>query len=89
MSVITRLAAVSERPRTAVLAGLEFNDTKILKAVRPGDQLAVTKEHVHKRESLTRQDRGIVSSLIEVKNQNDELCLSTISVILVAKRPTG
>ncbi len=65
MAIITRLGAVSERPRTAVLAGLEFDDVKILKAVRPGDKLAVTKEHIHKRESRTRPDCGIVRTLMK------------------------
>lgn len=87
MSVMSRLASISERYIIAHLAALELERVQIVNPVRPGDQLTVTEEYVDKRESSTHPDRGILRTLVEVKNQNDELCLSAISLTLVAKRP--
>ena len=87
MSIVTRAASIAEQPRMAILAGLEYERVQIPNPVRPGDQLVVTAEFIDKRESVTKPDRGIVRTLVEVKNQNDELVLSAVGVGLVAKRP--
>ncbi len=88
LSIVSRLGSLSERFRIAALAIMEMERAQILNPVRPGDKLVVTEEHLEKRESRTRPDRGILHTRNEVKNQNDELCVSIVSVILVAKRPT-
>jgi acyl dehydratase len=87
LSIISRLGSISERAIIAFLAILEMERFQILNPVRPGDRLIVTEEHLDKRESRTRPDRGIVRILNEVKNQNGELCVSVVSVVLVSKRP--
>ncbi|MFC1925518.1 MaoC/PaaZ C-terminal domain-containing protein [Chloroflexota bacterium] len=87
LSVIRRLNTVTKQPALAILVGLGYEKVQIVNPVRPGDKLVVTKEYIGKRESRTEADRGIIRTLNEVKNQNDELCLSTITVALVAKRP--
>ncbi len=87
LAVTHRLNIMTKQPRLAVLAGLGYEGIQTPNPVRPGDQLVLTKEYIDKRESRTDADRGIVHILIEVKNQNNELCLSTVGVALVAKRP--
>lgn len=88
MCIVTRLSSTSENSLIAYLAGLGMEGVQIVNPVRPGDRLVVTEEHTDKRESRTSPDRGIVRILNEVKNQNDELCVSMVSVALVSKRPT-
>ena len=59
-----------ERPRTAAVAGLGFDQLRMLRAVRPGDRLGQTTEIVGVRPSATRRDRGIVQARRTVHNQN-------------------
>jgi len=87
LSVISRLGSISERARVAFLAILEMERFQIFNPVRPGDRLVVTEEHLDKRESRTNSDRGIVRTRNEVNNQNGQVCVSVVSVALVAKRP--
>lgn len=88
LCVISRLYSITKQPRLAVLAGFGYERVEILNPVRPDDKLMVIKEYIDKRESNTDADRGIVRILTEVKNQNDELCLSTVGTALVAKKPS-
>ena len=87
LSIISRLGSITEKARIAFLAIVEMERARILNPVRPGDQLVVTEEHIDKRESRTRPDRGIVRTINEVRNQNDDLCVSIVSLALVSKRP--
>lgn len=87
LSVISRLGAISERARIAFLAILEMESCRIFNPVRPGDQLLVTEEHLEKRESSANSGRGIVRTRNEIKNQDGQVCVSVVSVALVAKRP--
>ncbi len=87
MAIVSRLGSISERSLIAYIAGLELERVQIANPVRPGDRLIVTEEHLDKRESHTHPDRGIVRTLTEVKNQNDELCIDILSLALVSKRP--
>ena len=86
LCIITLLAQMQETPDVANLGLLEYERVKILNPVRPGDQLTVLAEHIDKRESQTKPDRGILRTLVEVRNQNDELNLSYIAVVMIAKR---
>lgn len=87
LSVISRLGSISERARIAFLALLEMERFRVFNPVRPGDRLIVTEEHLEKRQSRTNPDRGIIRTRNEVLNQDGELCVSIVSVALVAKRP--
>jgi acyl dehydratase len=88
MSIMSRLGSISERPVLAYLAALEIERLQIVTPVRPGDQLFITEEYIDKRQSRNRSDCGIIRILYEVKNQNDDLCISSVFLSLVAKRPT-
>lgn len=87
MAIVTRLRSTRESYLIAYVAGLGFEQVQVFNPVRPGDRLVVTEEQLDKRESSTNPARGIVRTLNEVKNQNDEPCVSIVSLALVAKRP--
>lgn len=87
MSIITLLRAQNENPRPMVLGVLEYEHVKMLDAVRPGDHLTVTSEHIEKRDSQTKPDRGIVRAKVEVINQKNQPVLSYTCVAMIAKRP--
>lgn len=86
LSVISRLGSISESDRIAFLAILEMERFQIFNPVHPGDKLTVTEEHLDKRESRANSDRGIVRTRSEVVNQNGQVCVSVVSVTLVARR---
>ena len=88
MAIVSRLRSIYEKSSIVYLAGLKVEEVQTFIPVYPGDRLFVTEEQLDKWESRTRPDRGILRTLNEVKNQNNELCISQVSLALVAKRPT-
>lgn len=87
LGITTLLLAQMESHRVAVLANLEYEHTKLPIAVLPDDHLTMTMEHLEKRESQSNPGRGIVRTLMEVRNQHNEVVLSYVGVALIAKRP--
>ena len=71
----------------AGVAGLELSEMKFPNPVRPGDRLSVTIEYVDRRESRKSPDRGIVTRVIEVRNQDDKTVCKYKDVFLALKRP--
>jgi acyl dehydratase len=70
----------------AVLAGLGFEDGRMMAPVRPGDRLRVMIEHLDKRPSQSKPDRGIVRSRFTVLNQHDESVMTLQGKVMVARR---
>lgn len=71
----------------ADVAGLELDEMKFQNPVRPGDRLSVTIEYVERRESRKKPDRGIVTRVIEVRNQKGETVCKYKDTFLALKRP--
>ena len=71
----------------ADIAGLELGEMRFPKAVRPGDSLSISIEYVEKRESRKKADRGIVTRVITVMNQKDEIVCQYSDTFLMQKRP--
>jgi acyl dehydratase len=71
----------------AVIAGLGWNDLKFPKPVCTGDSLRLKSQIVEKRESQSKPDRGIIISLNELYNQNNELVAEYKIVTLMFRRP--
>ncbi len=69
-----------------VIAMLGIEKLQFKHPARPGDQLHITHECLDKRESVNKNDRGIVQNRITLKNQNDEIVLMYIDNVLIAKR---
>jgi acyl dehydratase len=74
------------QPRLHVLAGLGWDELRLPKAVRPGDELDLETTVLEMRESKSKADRGIVRSRVLLRNQGRETVLETISKIFVARR---
>ena len=71
----------------AGVAGLELDEMLFPNPVRPGDRLSVTIEYVERRESRKKPDRGIVTRVIDVRNQKGETVCKYKDVFLALKRP--
>ena len=71
----------------AGVAGLELDEMVFPIAVRPGDKLSVTIEYIDRRESQKKPDRGIVTRVIDVRNQNGDTVCKYKDVFLALKRP--
>ena len=71
----------------AGVAGLELDEMLFPNPVRPGDRLSITIEYVERRESRKKPDRGIVTRVIEVRNQKDETVCKYKDVFLALKLP--
>ncbi|GAB2975211.1 MaoC family dehydratase [Amycolatopsis acidiphila] len=55
------------------------------KPVRPGDELRIRVQVLEARPSKSKPDRGLVRSLIEVRNQDDEVVFSAIALNFVLR----
>ena len=75
------------QPQLDVLAGMGWDELRLLNAVRPGDELDLEVTVLEKRESKSKSDRGIIRNQIHLRNQKRETVLQCISNILVARRP--
>jgi acyl dehydratase len=75
--------------RFRVLAGMGWDELRLLNAVRPGDALDLETTVLEKRESKSKPDRGIVRDQIHSRNQRRETVLQCIGNVLVAKRPNA
>lgn len=71
----------------AVIAGLGWNDLKFPKPVCPGDSLRLKSQIIEKRESQSKPDRGIIVSLNELYNQNNELVAEYKITTMMFRRP--
>jgi acyl dehydratase len=84
MCVVTKVIGSNLHIKTYGV--MEYNEIKVHAPVRPGDVLTVSMDWVEKRASRSKPDRGVVRSLIEVRNQHDKLMLSYIASIMMMKR---
>lgn len=69
------------------LAAPGIDELRWPRPVRPGDTLRVRVTVTEARRSRSKPDRGLVRSLVEVFNQNDELVLTMKPMNLVRTRP--
>lgn len=72
--------------KVKVIAMLGIEKLQFKQPARPGDQLYMTHECLKKRESENKDDRGIVQNRTTLKNQNDDIVLTYIDNMLIAKR---
>ena len=78
--------ATHGQSRTASIAALGFDKLHMHHPVRPGDTLSCSFECLEKRESHSKQDRGIVRTLATIFNQQNVAVFSAIVTTMVAKR---
>ncbi len=72
--------------KVKAIAMIGMEEVRFMHPVRPGDILTLTHECVDKRESENKNDRGIVKNRITLKNQNDEIVITYIDIMLIAKK---
>lgn len=82
-SLMMRLFAANYLSPVSSLASPGIDELRWLKPVRPGDELRVRVKVLEARPSKSKPDRGVLRSLVEVLNQDDELVFSAIALNLV------
>lgn len=73
----------------AVIAGLGWQDVRFPLPTCAGDTLRLKSEIVEKRESKSKPDRGMITSLNTVINQHDQVVAEYKIVTMMFKNPAG
>jgi len=73
----------------AVIAGLGWQDVRFPLPTCAEDTLRLKSEVVEKRESKSKPDRGMITSLNTLINQHDQVVAEYKIVTMMFKRPTG
>jgi len=84
-----KLAMTIASKPLAVVAGLGVDEMRTLQPVRPNDNLRAVCCYESKRESNSKPNMGIITSLIKLVNQRDEVVFSYKASTLIMKRPVG
>ena len=64
-----------------------IDELRWLKPVRPGDTLSARLTVLEATASRSKPDRGIIRSLMEVRNQHGEVVMTTTGVNFFSRRP--
>lgn len=75
--------------KVASLASPGVDEIRWPNPVRPGDTIRIRVSILEARPSRSKPDRGVVRTLIEAVNQNDELVLSMIGMSILGRRQPG
>ena len=71
----------------AVVAGLGVDEMRTLQPVRPGDALHAVCYIAEKRESKSKPDLGIITTVIKLVNQENRVAFSYKASTMVMKHP--
>ena len=72
---------------TASLGSPGVDELRWLKPVRPGDVLSARMTVLESIPSRSKPDRGLIRSLMELRNQHGEIVLSVRGLSLLGRRP--
>ena len=72
---------------TVSLGSPGIDELRWLKPVRPGDTLSLRMTVLETIPSRTKPDRGLVRSLMEMRNQHGEVVLTIRGLSLLGRRP--
>lgn len=86
-SLLMRLLCDGLLARTASLGSPGIDELRWLKPVRPGDTLAGRMTVIESIPSRSKPDRGMVRSLMELRNQHGEVVLTVKGLSLLGRRP--
>jgi acyl dehydratase len=75
--------------RTASLGSPGIDELRWVRPVRPGDTLSGRVKVIESVPSRSKPDRGIVRSLLELRNQHGEVVLTLKGINLILRRPRG
>jgi acyl dehydratase len=85
-AMVMRLFVAHYLSKVATLPSPGIDELRWLRPVRPGDRLRVRVTVTEARPSLTKPDRGIIHSLVEVINQHGEVVMSQRPMNLMRRR---
>jgi acyl dehydratase len=74
---------------TASLGSPGIDELRWLEPVRPGDTLAARMTILEAIPSRSKPDRGLIRSLMEMRNQHGRVVLTIRGLSLLGRRPTG
>lgn len=87
-SMVMRLFVEHYLSKVATLPSPGIDELRWLRPVRPGDTLRVRVTVVEAKRSRSKPDRGMVRSLVEVLNQNDQVVMSQRPMnLMLCRRP--
>ncbi len=72
--------------QVASIASPGIDELRWLKPVRPGDRLSLRVTVIEVLPSRSKPDCGILRSLIEVLNQDDEVVMTMVAMNLLLRR---
>jgi acyl dehydratase len=87
MAVCMRLYVDHYISRVASLASPGLDEVRWPRPVRPDDRLHIKVSVTSARESRSKPDRGLVHTLVETLDQEDQVVMSFTAMNLFAKRP--
>lgn len=87
-SIMMRLLYEGVIKETVSLGSPGVDELRWVKPVRPGDTLSGRMTILESMPSRSKPDRGIVKSLIELRNQHGEVVLTSKGLSLLGRRPT-
>ena len=70
----------------ALIGAAGWDDVRFHQPVRPGDELSLEVTWADKRQSASKPDRGIVTALMKLVNQKNEVVLSQRTTIFMRLR---
>jgi acyl dehydratase len=85
-AMMMQLLAAHFVPKPGNLASPGLDELRWLRPVRPGDRLSLRATVLSARPSRSKPDQGIVTSLVELINQNGEVVLSLKPISLMRRR---
>ncbi|WP_236788987.1 MaoC family dehydratase [Amycolatopsis sp. GM8] len=85
-AMMMKLLARNYLSPVSSLASPGIDELRWLKPVRPGDELRVRVQVLEARPSQSKPDRGLVRSLIEGFNQDDDIVISAVALNFVRRR---
>lgn len=87
MAIAVKLINSLSTEPAAVVAGLGWDEVRMLAPVRPGDRLHAVTWLDSKRESASKPGFGILGTVVELHNQDDVVVLRYRISSLIMKKP--
>jgi len=71
----------------SAIAFLGINNWNLCAPIRIGDTITVSEEVIGIKPSATKPDRGVVTTRVQILNQNGLICQEGDWIVLLARRP--
>ncbi|MTD52751.1 MaoC family dehydratase [Amycolatopsis pithecellobii] len=85
-SLMMKLVVRNYLSAASSLGSPGIDELRWLKPVRPGDELRARVQVLEARPSKSKPDRGLLRSLVELRNQDDETVFTAVALNFVLRR---